>query len=741
MNLKELFATKENPPELYWSLVLEPGWVQAGVWYIKPVDNTSKAEILGTSPAIAWKEEDELLESIDTALSACVQKLPENFPEPTKTVFGVPSSWVKEGEIKDEHLSRIKKICSELSLLPTGFVVLSEGIAHFFKSEEGSPLNAIILGLDKDSLELSVFKLGNLVGNSEVARSISLVDDVVEGLSRFEGAQPLPSRIIVYDGREEEIEEARDQLSKANWDNFEKIKFLHPPKVEAFAPGSKILATSLAGAAEIANVSSVEVENLEENKPIEEESNVKEVEESVSAEDMGFFVDKDVRTQEKEAQPSYVPLNPVTETPVLHDVNSQTHTPRINILETIKNSSSGYIEKTKNLFHSLYGKIPSGLAETSGKKKLSPILIITLVLLVGIFSLWWFLPKATVSIYVAPKKFEEVFNVSFDEDGNSDPSNNIIPGEIVSVNVNGDKTKSVTGSKLVGERSKGSVQIQNGTANPINLTTGTILYSSGNLKFTLDNSASISGALSPSSPGTSAVQVTAESIGAEYNLAKDETFKVANYPKAEVDGVVTADFSGGSSREISAVSEDDRTKLEEDLTEELINNAKAELESKLSADQILIGEVSEASVVNETFSHKVGDEADSLKLTLEVEVKAVAADKNKLTEFVRERLKDKVPQGFVLRDTQLDYTFSFDTQEENRYLFDVSVIANFLPEIKQDEIIKQISGRTPEVVETYLANVPGFVRAEIRLSPRFPGRFGTLPRVKKNISIEVVAEK
>jgi hypothetical protein len=200
MNLKDFLTTKESPPELYWALVIEKGWVQAGVWYI----GETAAESLSISSGAVWSSDDDLLEAADAALSSAIQKLPEDYPEPRKTVFGVSATWVKNGEIAEEFLGRIKKLCTELSLTPVGFVVLPEAIAHLYKSEEGTPLSAIILKSGDETLEISVFKLGNLVGSTEVARSVSLIEDVTEGLSRFEGVDPLPSRFIVYDGKDGE---------------------------------------------------------------------------------------------------------------------------------------------------------------------------------------------------------------------------------------------------------------------------------------------------------------------------------------------------------------------------------------------------------------------------------------------------------------------------------------------------------------------------------------------------------
>src|SRR3989344_1455982 len=136
---------------------------------------------------------------------------------------------------------------------------------------------------------------------------------------------------------------------------------------------------------------------------------------------------------------------------------------------------------------------------------------------------------------------------------------------IIEVNVSGDKTRSTTGTKTVGDKAKGVVKIRNGSASNLNLPTGTILLGPNDLKFTLDSPASVSAALSPSDPGTVTVAASANDIGAQYNLAKDEILKVGNFFKSEVDAIIQDNFTGGSSREISAISNDHRKFLEEKL--------------------------------------------------------------------------------------------------------------------------------------------------------------------------------
>jgi len=317
----------------------------------------------------------------------------------------------------------------------------------------------------------------------------------------------------------------------------------------------------------------------------------------------------------------------------------------------------------------------------------------------------------------------------------------IIAGRILSSTASGEKTAKTSGSKLIGDKTKGSVNIRNGTDKNINLSSGASIVSSGNLSFNLDSSASVSAALSPSSPGTSTVSVTASSIGAEYNLAKDETFKVGNFSKSVVDAVSTSDFSGGSSRQISAVSKEDQVNLEKSLMEELSQNAIGDMGSQTGGSEILAGEPVSLVASAKAFSSKVGDEAENLKLNLEVVASGVAIDKAKLFEYAKSILKDNIPSGYVLRDDQISFEFEFLNENSDQFRFKVSFSANFLPQIKSDEIIKKIAGKTPQVVENYLMGVAGYARAEITIKPKLPSFFRVLPHVKKNINLEIVADK
>jgi len=738
MNLKDFLTNKDSQQELYWALVIEKGLVQSGIWYM----GESKVEVVGLGTGIPWESEEELIEATDAALSSAIQKLPENYPEPQKTVFGVSTTWVKDGEISPENLGKIKKLCTELSLTPVGFVVLPEAIAHLYKSEEGSPLNAIILKSGDENLEMSIFKLGVLAGTTEVSRSVSLVDDVIEGLSRFNGIIPFPTRFIVYNGREGDLENIKQTLMQANW-NVGKISFLHTPQIETLSIDKKVLATALAGGAEIGNVTSVVTSVEETEDEIEDEEDTGEVDneeqKEVSLENLGFAIGEDVSSSKKEEVQNVGPVEVPIQEPH-HPVKAQPF--NVSNPEKTKINIPNYLVKSKELFHSFSAKIfPKNTTEMPHKNKnLLTILIALGLTAITTIALWWFAQTAKVTIYVTPKRVEENVQVVFDSTGRFDQTSGIIPARVITSEISGEKTKSTTGTKLVGDKATGTVQIANGNGAAINLAVATILTSSSGFKFVTTDEASVSGQLLPGSPGTATVNVAAYDIGSQYNLAKGEVFSVGNYSKALVAATSTGDFSGGSSQQISAVSKDDQSGLEEELRTELGQSVKADLSAKTQEGEIFVTDLVALDIATENFDHKIGDQAEGLKLSLFLTATGLAANRKDLLEYAKSMLANKAPSGYDLSVDQIDFRFVFVDKQDDKYTYNVVVGGNFLPQVDVDKIKQTILGKTKVVATDYLNSIPGFDHADIELKITFPGPLKTIPRIAKNIVIDVRPE-
>lgn len=711
--------------EYYWSLVLEPGWVQAGIWTV----SDKQAEIVSSSKALAWSETDEeLIHGVDQVLTEAIQEFPEEETEPSKTVFGVPPSWVSEGTIKKEYLDKIRKICSKLSLTPSGFVVLSESIAHEVKVEEGSPLTGIVIGVSKGFLDITMFKLGNLIGSVNVGRSVNIADDVVEGLTRFGTAEHFPSRVIIYNGDDQGLEDFRQELIQTEWSKYENIRFLHSPQVELVDNLRRITAVSLAGASEISEVSGVKHEKKIEK---EQQENVTKSEE-LTASDIGFVMGQEVGEQAEISS-----IDPEQDFVVRGEGISEHKKfklpfPKIKLTNPLK-----FLNK-RNVNPGLpSAKFPAG------PKRLVIIIGVLLILgLIGFFIFWWYYPKADIVLFVSPKTLEETTFVTLDENASEfDMEDMVIPAETKTVEVNGSKTLAASGTKLIGDKAKGKVTIRNGTSSEIKLTTEMEIIGPNDLKYNVGSETTISEATSPSSPGSVEVEIVAEDIGATYNLAKGESLSVSNFPKSEVDAVIEEDLSGGTSREVTAVSERDLENLAEGLTEELTQDAKNKLNQEVSGNDLFVEGAIRTEEIERDFSHEAGEEADEVTLTMSVKAVGLIISEDIVTKLGREVFTGQVPEGFNLKDEQIDAQFELTGEDDGVWDFEVKFSANLLPEIDPDSVSRKIAGKYPQQAEEYLSIVPGFKRAEIKIKPTLPSKLGNIPRVLKHISVEIVSDR
>lgn len=754
MDLKSFLPAneKEGPRENYWSLVIEPGWVQAGIWQM--YDNS--ANVIAVSGASAWKEEKELIKAADDVLSMVATELPDDASEPEKTIIGVVSSWVEDEQIKKEYIKLIQKICEELSLKPVGFVVMSEAISNFIKTDESSPFNGIVVGVSEESLEVSLFRLGKFIGTVNVSRSISVVEDVANALGRFSTGEAFPSRMVLYDGKGSELEEVRQELLKSSWDDHKDVKFLHTPKIEIMEAEKKVFAVSLAGANELGNATRLSVPGDSETDS--ENDNLspvdKDKQDEIAA--LGFAVGEDI-TQSANDEDDGLPQDTDFEVNQRqgYDNNDAPEDDKrfVGVGEdTAPSDLPGKKKRKLRVPKFGFGKIKgifSKFSHTPGDFKIpgsKPLIIVSGVLVtlfVGLVASWWFLPSAEVTIYLSTSELSESLDIEIDPSvSGADIGALVIPGEEISTSVSGNTSKSATGTATVGDRATGSVTIYR-VGSSVDVEGGTTLVSDDGLEFTLNDPVSIASG-SASTPATETVGVSASAIGSDYNLSSDSRFRVGDYSLSDLEARNSEAFSGGSSREITAVSQDDIDALNKELGEELETDAISKLEEDAKAsgcaDCIVVEDSYTATPTKEEYSADVGDEASTVSLDMEVEASAIMVNKNDVIALARDVLEDRIPDGYVLRDDQIKMDFKYDGEDDGKHDVSVRLSVNLFPGVDTDKIAEMISGKFINVAEDYFkAEVPGFVRAEIIIVPKLPAAIATFPHVPGKIEVTVAS--
>lgn len=715
--LENLLPIKEKKDEeLYWALIIEEGWVQAAIWGIEE----KEAKILSFSSPTAWSNDEDLILAGDAVLSVCIQKLKELEFEPKKTVFGIPFFWTENGQIKREFLDKLKVLSAKLFLEPVGFVTLPEAIAFLLKSQEGSFLDGITVGLNRDKIEVCVFREGKLERRTDVVRSVSVVDDLVEALARFEKERPFPPRIVLYDGKEGELDEVRQLLVSTSWEEKgEDVSFLHQPKVDILLPEEKIKAVCLGGASEIAQVE--RIGSLQKDSSSEKEEEILE-----KTQDSGFVIGEDIKrlekvvTETKQQEGKTIGEFPLPLSSQGEDFKKKS--PFLGNVIKLK----GLSEKVRSLF--LLFRLPF---------KVSILPLFLLFFLISGFLIWLFVPKAVITVYVAPQKIIEDLNIDVSPDENV---SNALWARQEGIKLGGEKSKETTGTKTVGEKARGKVTIYR-VGSMVNLEKGTHFYGPNKLTFVLDDNVVVASG-SAISPGMTEANLTASEIGAQYNIPSGTTLSIEGFG-GEMQAKNNEAFLGGSSREIPAVSKEDILSIKTELEEELKEKIRDSIKSKLSEKDFLLEDAMSFKIDKEEYSAKEGDEAEKIKLNLSLQAEALVVEREKLFEMVGNALKEKIPQGFVLRESQVKYHFKKVNKEPEKNLWKIEfeVEANLLPDVNIDEVKRKIAGRYPPNSERYLKDIPGFTRVSVRISPNFPGKLGIIPIIKKNIQIEIAAER
>jgi len=757
MEIKKIFEKihkQEEEKEYFFALLLEEEKVKSALW----IAEGETVRVLRKGEDQFWEAEEEILSAVD----ACLPPIYEGEKEPSKIIFGIPSYWVEEEGVNTSKIELLKRICRELDLTAIGFVVVSEAVVYHLKTIEGIPPTAILVGLEKKKITVTLVKLGKILGNEVVERSGNLGEDVVEGVSRFLPQEVIPPRIVLYG---EEGEGEKEELMGFSWNNFPQLNFLHLPKVEILPSDFDIYSVSLAGGREIKKEEGITVTRLikEEKEKVLEEETLREsvvseetflkkeekkeeefeekkeepfLETKVSPEEFGFVLEKDI-AEKKISSP---------DTKIVTRSHEETSSSKIQSAKKISLPKINF-SLFSNLFlgiKNFFSKISFSFLLPKGVKKAGILAIIVLLFLGGIFFLaWWYLPKAEVILWVKPQVVEKNFTLKLDP---KIPTPNlaelIIPAEEVKTIITGQKKKTTTGTKLVGEQAKGEITIYNRTSQEKTFEAGTQIIGPNNLKFTLDEKVTIASESAGSDytriPGKAKAKVTAMEIGSEGNLAAGTEFSIANFSKSDYVAKNEEAFTGGTSREVQMVAKKDQEKLLEELTEELKGKALEELQKKVPSEKKLIEESLAWKVEEKEFDKKVGEEGDELSLTLKVSFTALTFCEQDFQQIAEEEIKKAIPSGFEYKPEETETQFTFkNINKEGVATFDAYFKASLFPVLDLEAIKKNLAGKYPEIGKAYLGSFPQVDSYEAKIFPRFPGRLATFPWIAKNIRIEI----
>ncbi len=718
-------------------------------------------------------DQEAFLDILDKVISTAESNLPPKI-ETQKTLFGVKEDWIEENKIKKNYLSKLKKACDVLGLIPIGFIVINEAISKLLQSEEGAPVSAIYVEIQKKDLVVSLLRAGKVIETHHGALEESISQTTDKILHYFTNYQVLPARIIVENGFENELSQ---ELIQHKWSKS--LPFLHIPQItilpESFDEKALVFgaATQMGfsvphdiGA--IKHITSVDDEN-QSTQPLEEEKasshslaqekkdTHKETheEELSDANEFGFVTEKDVATEAVAEAQTAIPEELLTKkshdfvihgtqdakhhqpeisSPEISDKNSfqKKEKPGSHIVEVLSSTMQGFTARLRKISISK----PSFLFAIPGGRgnKLIFIPPLILIICIGLVILYLTTLKASIQLHVIPKDIEKETAVVFTPDSTQGDKNSI-QIETASVTENGTVSAPVTGKKEIGDKAKGSVTILSSSTKSQSIPSGTIITSSNGLDFVLDNSVNLASSSGVSDIKSIQASVTAKNIGKDYNIPSGTKFSVGDFDRSSVEAKNDSAFSGGSKKDVTVVSKKDVDGLTSDLTDKLEEKAKNDLAGKISADKILLPLPYSTTIENQSLSKKIGDEATSVSLTGTVSYDAFIYSKDTAKSFAQSVLHDDM-NNMILTSSGIEQDVKDVKENKDKTINGTLILkAHLLPHIDISSLTKEIAGKSFDEAKTILEKIDQVKSVDITLQPNLSFLPKKLPLSAQNIQI------
>lgn len=284
----------------------------------------------------------------------------------------------------------------------------------------------------------------------------------------------------------------------------------------------------------------------------------------------------------------------------------------------------------------------------------------------------------------------------------------------------------VTGTKDVGERASGTIQVTRGADTglimftPLTIPAGAMFIGAGGQAFVSTNAVTIVNNIGPPpSFGTATVNVVAVDIGEEYNVAAQ------NYTISLGGGfVVTAvgsEMTGGSRRTIRVVTEEDVERATEQLTRVDESAARQELFRNVSETHMPIEVSLMIDVRDPVVSPDVDEEVSGGRATLTAEtiLTVYGIDRAHLEELIEERLEEKIGQetGKKIYDFGLDRAFVRNCVMAGAGgSCRVSTVAQIGPEITEEMVRDKARGNRFGEVQRQLEAIDGVAEVDVQFS-------------------------
>lgn len=366
--------------------------------------------------------------------------------------------------------------------------------------------------------------------------------------------------------------------------------------------------------------------------------------------------------------------------------------------------------------------------------------------LAGIVVVFSLVPQATINIVVASEPFEKTIALNVGAAGAD-----AIPPVYAQKSESGEKTVQTTGTKNIGEKAKGTLQLFNSwSSDAIEIAINSTLAAGGK-KYVTTTAATIPGAEVAlqngqliTTPGKTTVAVEATAPGEDYNTAAGTSFSFFDFTGdkgQKIYGEAAAALSGGSTKTLQVVAQKD---LDEGLLalEQELNNKIDAAFTKENPKAVFPDDGKKTERQETSSSQDVNAEAGEVTVKLTIIRKLFGYDSKTYQEALKTLLNKSVPagktvvlgEGSELKTTTKDLNLAAKTM-----IVETQVVTRIAAEFDTASFKKSLRGRSPQKVNTLLAGRSDIKGSAVTFTPAWwppyllPWR---ISRIKLDITYE-----
>ena len=363
------------------------------------------------------------------------------------------------------------------------------------------------------------------------------------------------------------------------------------------------------------------------------------------------------------------------------------------------------------------------------------VVALTAAVALGVFVL----PSATITLTPASEAVRAPLQIVADPaHPQPDLVNRIIPARVVEIRARTSVSALTSGlQEQPSTRATGAVVFTNRRAGPINIPRGTVVRTTGG---TTVRFATTQLAVTPAEQGGSVtVPVEALNPGPPGNVAAESINAMDGAIAFDLFVVNPQPTSGGAVLSVATVTEADQDALREDALAQLREQALIAMQGQIGVNEFLAPDTLRVvGAPQETFSHFVGEKADTLTLDAQATLTATAVNERGAQTVAFQALNEAVAPGAALIEASETYSrqTTLESDPSGRVTFSVVAAGRQARVIDAAEVRRLVGGQElPAAIARLQRDYNLAAPPSITFWPEWLGR---LPWFGARIQVQVV---